>query len=126
VPIIINKIEVCLDFYIYDIMDFDLLLGFPLEKLHTTSLGSLDEKLREAAYATTPLFLESSMMKPLPKQNPLEEMMHVSPLTSSEPILVEVVEFSTPQEYDSEDPLHLCEGEQSSSPSIEFEPLPAG
>jgi hypothetical protein len=58
--------------------------------------------------------------------NSLEEMRHVSLFTSSEPIDIEVVEFSTPQEYDLEDPLHLCEGERSSSPSIEFEPLPAG
>jgi hypothetical protein len=50
--------------------------------------------------------------------------MHVSLFASSDPILVEVVDFCTPQEYDSGDPLHLCEGERSSSPSNEFEPLP--
>ena len=33
VPITIDKIEVHSDFYIYDILDFDLLLGLPLEKL---------------------------------------------------------------------------------------------
>ena len=33
VPIIIDKIEMHLDFYIYDILDFDLLLGLLLEKL---------------------------------------------------------------------------------------------
>jgi hypothetical protein len=33
VPITIDNIEVHLDFYIYDILDFDLLLGYPLEKL---------------------------------------------------------------------------------------------
>ena len=33
VPITIDKIEVYLDFYIYDILDFDLLLCYPLEKL---------------------------------------------------------------------------------------------
>jgi hypothetical protein len=38
----------------------------------------------------------------------------------------ELVEFSTSQEYDSEDPLHLCEDERSSSPLIKFEPLPTG
>ena len=32
VPTIIDKIEVRLDFHVYDIIDFDLLLGFPLEK----------------------------------------------------------------------------------------------
>jgi hypothetical protein len=70
------------------------------------------------------------MAEPLPKQNPLKEMMHVFPLASSESVLIEVVEFSTPEEYNSKDPLHLCEGERSSSSSssssIEFEPLPAG
>jgi hypothetical protein len=52
--------------------------------------------------------------------------MHVSPLASSKPVLVEVVEFSTPQKNNSKHPLHLCEGERSASSSIELEPLPAG
>jgi hypothetical protein len=66
------------------------------------------------------------MAKPLSKQNPLEETMHVSLFKSSKPILVEIVDFSTPQEYDSGHPLHLCEGERSSSPSNEFDTLPTG
>ena len=52
VPITIDKIEVHLDFYIYDILDFDLLLGYPLEEL-LASHGSLDEKLKEVTSATT-------------------------------------------------------------------------
>jgi hypothetical protein len=34
VSIKIDKLEVHLDFSIYPILDFDLLLGYPLEKLH--------------------------------------------------------------------------------------------
>jgi hypothetical protein len=64
------------------------------------------------------------MATPLPKQNPFKEMMHVSTLMSSEPVLAELVEFYSSQEYDLEDPLHLCEDERSSSPLIDFEPLP--
>ena len=45
VPFTIDKIEVHLDFYIYNILDFDLLLGYPLEKL-LASHGSLDQMLR--------------------------------------------------------------------------------
>ena len=52
VPITIDKLEVHLDFYIYDILDFDLLLGLRLEKL-LASHGSLDEKLKEVTSATT-------------------------------------------------------------------------
>ena len=51
VPITIEKIEVHLDFYIYDILDFALLIGLPLEKL-LASHGSLDEKLRETGSAS--------------------------------------------------------------------------
>jgi hypothetical protein len=46
-------------------------------------------------------------VKPFPKQNPLEEMMQVSPFISSEPILFEVVESATPKEHDSGETFHL-------------------
>jgi hypothetical protein len=75
---ITRGVPIIIDFHIYPIVDFSLLLGFPLDDLLDKSQGSLDEKLREAAPATTPLFLENSMERPLPKQNLLEEMMHVS------------------------------------------------
>jgi hypothetical protein len=110
VPITIDKIEVHLDFYIYNILDFDLLLGYPLEKL-LASHGSLDEKLRETASTTTISCLENSIAKHLPKQNTLEEMMHTSLFISSKPVLLEVAESATFEEYNSKDFLHLCEGE---------------
>ena len=112
-----------LDFYIYDILDFDLLLGLPLEKL-LASHGSLDEKLRETGSATATPHLENLLAKPLPEQNPLKETMHTSPFISSEPVLLGVLESS--EEYDSKDSLHFCEDERSSSSLTEFEPLPAG
>jgi hypothetical protein len=51
-------------------------------------------------------------------------MMHTSPFISSKPVLLGVIESSV--KYGSEDSLHFCEDEHSSSPLIEFEPLPAG
>ena len=108
VSIIIDKIEVCLDFHIYDIVDFGLLIGLPLEKL-LASHGSLDEKLREVASATTTSCSENLLAKPHRKQNPLKEMMHTSPFISSEPVLLGVLESS--EEYDSEGSLHSCEDE---------------
>ena len=110
VPTTIDKIEVHLDFYIYNILDFDLLRGLPQEKL-LASHGSLDEKLRETSSATATSCLENLLAKPLPEQNPLKEMMHTSPFISSEPVLLGVLESS--EEYDSEDSLHFCEEERS-------------
>ena len=92
-PITIDKIEVHLDFYIYDILNFDLLLGYPLEKL-LASHGSLDEKLRESGSATATPCLENLLAKPLSDQNRLKEMMHTSPFISSEPVLLGVLESS--------------------------------
>jgi hypothetical protein len=89
------------------------------------SRGSLDEKLREIASTTTTLCLENPLVKPHPEQNPLEKMMYGSPSVLSEPVLFEVAKSATSEEYNSEEILHLCEDEISSSPSIEFQPLPA-
>ena len=86
VPVTIDKIEDNLDFHIFDILDFDLLIGYPLENIHHSPIGSLYEKLGEMISATP--CLENSLAKPCPKQKPLEE-------------------------------IH----EQTSSSSIEFEPL---
>src|SRR6185312_6185328 len=80
--------------------------------------------LRENASATATPHSENLLAKPLPEQNPLEEMMHTSPFISSEPVLLGVLESS--EEFNSEDSLHICEDERSSSPLTEFEPLPAG
>jgi hypothetical protein len=44
-PITIDKIDVRLDFHIYNVINFDILLGCPLDKLLDASQGSLDEKL---------------------------------------------------------------------------------
>ena len=118
-----RQIEVRLDFHVYDIIDFDLLLGYLLEKL-LASHGSLDEMLRENASAAAAPCLENPMAKHVPEQNLLEEMVHTSPFVSSDPVLLEDVESS--EEYDSKDSLHSYEDVQSSSSLTEFEPLPDG
>jgi hypothetical protein len=73
VSIIVDEIEVCLDFHIYDTMDFNLLTGFPLDELLDKSQGSLDVKLREVTSTTSISCHEHSMAEHLPKQNPLEK-----------------------------------------------------
>ena len=107
VPLIIDKIEINLDFHIFNILDFDLLLGFPFEKL-LTSQGSLDVTLRKTASATISR-LESSMAKHFPEPKPLKEMMHVSMFIPSESILFKVAKSSTSEENNSKEILRFCE-----------------
>ena len=93
VPLLVDKIKVNLDFHIFDVLDLDLLLGFPVEKLLDASRGSLDEELREAASATTISCSGHPMVEPLHKQDPLEKMMHISPFASSEFLRIKGVDF---------------------------------
>jgi hypothetical protein len=72
---------------------------------------SLDEKLRKIASATATSCLENPMAKPLPKQNPLIRMMHVSPFVSSKPVLFEDAKSAAPEEDDLEEILHLSDDE---------------
>ena len=53
VPIIIDEIEVFIDFHIYAILEFDILIGHPLENLiqEKPSYGGLDKKLGTTASA---------------------------------------------------------------------------
>jgi hypothetical protein len=120
----LDKIKVHLDFHILDVLDFDLLIGYPLENSLTSLQGSLAELLRKTTFAIATPHLENLLAKPLLEQNPLEEMMHTSLFISSEPVLLGVIESS--EEHDSECSLHSCEDERSSSSLTEFEPLPDG
>jgi hypothetical protein len=65
VPVIINKIEVHLDFHIYAILEFELLIGYPLDKLSQVkpSHGSLNEKFGKTASAT---HLDTTMVEHQP------------------------------------------------------------
>jgi hypothetical protein len=85
VPIEINKIEVHLDFHIYDILDFNLLIGYPSKKLFQEKSyhGSLDEKLGITASATSIPHLEIPMAEHHPNNDPFEEVKFVSPFVSS-------------------------------------------
>ena len=77
VPVKIDKIEFCLDFHIYPIVDFDLLLGSPLENLlqEKSSQGSLSYESGE----TSPIsYLKNPMVEHHDDHNPLEKMCHGS------------------------------------------------
>ena len=79
VPITIDKVNVHLDLHIFDILDFDLFLGYPIKQIVDASQGSLEAKLREITFAATTTCLENQMAMSFPKQNPSEKEIHPSP-----------------------------------------------
>jgi hypothetical protein len=84
VPVKIDKIEVKLDFHIYPILDFEILIGYPLEMLlhEKSSQGSLKHKSGETAFATLNSCPKNPMVENHLNHDPLKEMMLVSPFSS--------------------------------------------
>jgi hypothetical protein len=83
VLVIINKIKVHLDFHIYAILEFELLTGYPLDKLSQVkpSHGSLNEKFGKTASTT---HLDTPMVEHHPNNDPFEEVKFISPFISPE------------------------------------------
>ena len=106
-PVIIDIIEVPIDFYIYVILEFDILIGYPLENLiqEKCSHGGLDEKLGTTASATPITCPECPKAKQQPNHNLFEEVKLIPPFVS---------------------PKLAYETKQSSSPSLEPKPCPSG
>jgi hypothetical protein len=73
-----------LDFHIYAILDFDLLIGCPVEKLfkEKSSYGSLDEKLGTTTSASHIPSLKNPKAKQQPNHNTFEEVKFISPFLS--------------------------------------------
>jgi hypothetical protein len=80
VSIIIDKIKVFIDFHIYTILEFDILIGYPIEKLfkEKPSQGSLKKKLRKTVVATPISCPKSPMAKHNPNHDPFEEVKFIS------------------------------------------------
>jgi hypothetical protein len=80
VPITIDKTEVHLDFHIYAILEFDLLIGHPREKLFQEKPfhGGLDEKLGTTASAIPIPCPKRPKAKQQPNHNPFEEAKFIS------------------------------------------------
>ena len=86
VPVIIDTIEVFIDFHIFAILEFDILIGYPLDKLfkEKPSHGSLDEKFGKTAFAT---HSKIPMAKHYPNHDLFEEVKFVTTFISPSPSL---------------------------------------
>jgi len=82
----IDETEVHLDFHIYAILDFDLLIGYPLEKLfqEKSSHGSLSEEFGKIASAT---HLDIPMAEHHPNKDPFEKVKFITSFVSPSPSL---------------------------------------
>jgi hypothetical protein len=75
-PILVNRTKVQLNFYIFDVMEFDLLIGQPIERLiHEGQIGKLNIKLRRNFELSVPITHSlNAKIEPIPEQDPMEEV----------------------------------------------------
>jgi hypothetical protein len=92
----IDKIEACLDFHIFVILDFDLLIGYPFEKIfqEKSSHGSLNDEFGKIVSATSISHPEIPMARHLSNHDLFEEVIFISPFIS--PKLAYETEQSSP------------------------------
>ena len=84
VPVKIDKIEVCLDFHVYPIINFDLLIGSPLENFlrEKSSQGSLGHDSGETTFTTPISCPENPMAEHHDDHDPFVETMLTLPFIS--------------------------------------------
>ena len=84
-----DNIKMGLDFHVFDILDFDIMIGHPLEKLfiEPPTLGDLDIKLGRDTFFIPITHAKNSVAESLPYSKLPEEVMLVSPFESPESAL---------------------------------------
>ena len=122
-----NDFEVALDFHIFDVYDFDVLIGHPFEKLFLEAplLGTLDVKLGRETFSIPISRMKNSPAELLPEPEPVEEVMAISPFEPSESSLEKDAELFIQEEDDLGETLDLRTDERPSRPPIELKPLPS-
>ena len=92
IPIKIDETMVYLSFYVFDIWEFDLFIGHPIERLlHEGRKGSINVSLRKSINLSIPITRSLHVKtKVSPKKDPMEEIMVAFLLEASDKNLEEV------------------------------------
>nr|BAD15604.1 hypothetical protein [Oryza sativa Japonica Group]BAD16511.1 hypothetical protein [Oryza sativa Japonica Group] len=88
-PIRHNDVKVILDFHVFEVYDFALIIGHSIEKLFldVPRTGVLDIKLDKLSFSFPISRSKNSLTEPVPESEPIENMLVVSPFESLNPSL---------------------------------------
>nr|ABA97795.2 retrotransposon protein, putative, Ty3-gypsy subclass [Oryza sativa Japonica Group] len=120
--------EAILDFLIFEIQDFDILIGLPIEQLLINSprLGSLKITLGENEFSIPFSRARFTLTDPLPEIESVEEVTAFFPHESPEALLEDEVPEFIKEEADPGETLDLPIMEPPPRPPLELKPLPLG
>ncbi|KAK3146834.1 hypothetical protein QOZ80_3BG0273060 [Eleusine coracana subsp. coracana] len=86
-----TNIEAPLDFHVFDIQDFDVLIGHPIEKLlmDVPTHGNLNVKLGGNTFSVPISRSRNSLPDPPHEDRPIEEVMTILPFDSPQSLVEE-------------------------------------
>ena len=121
-----TKMEIALDFHVFEVQDFDIHIGHPVEKLFldVSTLGKLEVSLGGRSYTLPIGQTKNSLAEPNPQEESSEEVLAVMLDDTSKPSLQQDAELFIQEEDELEENLKLSIHEQAARPLIEPKPHP--
>ena len=117
-----------LDFHVFDVQDFDFMIGHPIEKLliDAPTQGKLDVRLGKETFSVQISRAANSLAEPSLDFEPIMEVTGIRPFDSPESLLEKDAEKFIEEVDDLTEPIDISEFESPPRPPIELKPLPAG
>ena len=119
-PIKVHETKVYLSFYVFDIWEFDLLIGHPIERLlHQERKGSINVSLGKNLNLCISIIRSIHVKtEKSPKQDPVEEIMAASLLEAFDKDLKEDAQDFIQDEEEPRDPFPLDETQEPPKPPL--------
>jgi hypothetical protein len=113
---------------VFEVPNFDVLICHPIEKLLTNApnSGSLSIRLGKETITVPIIRTQNSVAEISPIIEPMEEVLEVNLIESSESTLEEEAEEFIKEEADFDEILELPKFKKPTRPPIELKPLPSG
>jgi hypothetical protein len=122
-----GETEISLHFHVFDIKDFDVMIGHPLEKfLEPPSSGDLNVKLWRDTFSIPITRAKNLVAETLPYHDLPKEVMSVLPFESPELSLEKDAKLFIEEEDDLGETIDLPSEEVPAPPPVELKPLPTG
>ena len=117
-----------LSFYVFNIWEFDILIGLPIERLlHEGRQRSINVSLRKSLNLSIPITRSLHVKTELsPEQDLMEHIMAASLLEASNKDLKEDAQDFIQDEEELKDPFPLDETQEPPKAPIVLKPLPLG
>jgi hypothetical protein len=123
-----ENVDVILDFHVFDVQNFDLMIGHPIEKLlmDAPTQGKLDVRLGKETFLVQISKASNSLAEPSFDSEPIMEEKGILPFDSPESLLKKDAEKFIEEIDDPTKSIDISEFESPPRPPIELKPLPAG